>query len=114
MADLLAWWFWVQVLGLVALPPAFLLFRRLPDRGYFFAKPLGLLLLTYVLWLTGTFHLLPNARGSALLLLLLLAAVSLLMFRRCRRELVGRLPKFVRCHVVPSYLMFTTLARELR
>ncbi|MBI4299999.1 MAG: hypothetical protein HY677_02605, partial [Chloroflexi bacterium] len=93
MGDVFAWWFWIEALGLVALPPAFLLFRRLPDRGYFFAKPLGLLLLTYLVWLAGSFHLLPNGRGSALLILLVLIAVSLAMLRRCRGELAAHLSR---------------------
>jgi YYY domain-containing protein len=49
--DLLRWWLVVQALGLLALPLTWWFFRRLPDRGYSFAKPLGLLLTGYGAWL---------------------------------------------------------------
>ena len=44
MLIVIVWWLWMQVLGLAALPLAFRFFRRFPDRGYAFARPLGLLL----------------------------------------------------------------------
>jgi YYY domain-containing protein len=40
-------------LGVLGFPLSFLLFGRLPDRGYAFAKPLALLLAAYVLWVLG-------------------------------------------------------------
>ena len=38
------WWAAVQLVGLVAFPLTFAFFRFLPDRGYAFSKPLGLVL----------------------------------------------------------------------
>jgi YYY domain-containing protein len=49
--DILRWWLTVEVLGIVALPLALALFRRLGDRGVSAAKPLGILLVSYVAWL---------------------------------------------------------------
>ena len=48
MVSVLSWWLIMQVLGLAALPLAWRIFRNLPDRGYAFARPLGLLLAGYV------------------------------------------------------------------
>ena len=42
----ISWWFIIQILGWVALPVAFRALRWLPDRGYTFSKPLGLLLVS--------------------------------------------------------------------
>ncbi|MBI2906050.1 MAG: hypothetical protein HYX92_00190 [Chloroflexi bacterium] len=88
MADAFVWWLWIEALGVLALPAAFYLFRNLPDRGYAFSKPLALLLLSYVAWLAGMLRLLPNARGSSILILFLLGLGSLFLFGRQRRAMV--------------------------
>ncbi len=49
--DILRWWLVVELLGLAAIPLSFALFRRLPDNGYSAAKPLGILLVSYIGWL---------------------------------------------------------------
>jgi YYY domain-containing protein len=82
MVTVVLWWLWMQVLGLAALPLCFRFFRRLPDRGYAFARPLGLLLTSYVLWLGGSFGLLRNSVGGALFSLGIVAAVSFAVYRR--------------------------------
>lgn len=70
------WWLIVQLLGLAALPLAFRAFRWLPDRGYAFTKALGLLLVSYLLWLGASTRLLPNDFGGILAALLLVAGLS--------------------------------------
>jgi YYY domain-containing protein len=84
MLSVLVWWFWLQIMGLAALPLAYRLFRRLPDRGYTFARPLGLLLATYVLWLGGSLGLLRNSLGGILFSILVVAVLSLVVYRRGR------------------------------
>ncbi len=48
------------IFGLLGWPLAFNLLRHLPDRGFAFARPIGLLFTGYILWLGGSFHLLQN------------------------------------------------------
>ena len=86
MLIVLVWWLWIQIIGLAALPLAHHFFRRLPDRGYAFARPLGLLLTTYVLWMGGSLGLLRNSVGGALFSILAVATLSLIVYRRGRRE----------------------------
>ncbi len=76
------WWLLLEGIGLIALPLAYRLFRHLPDRGYAFAKPLGLILVTYLLWMSGTLGILRNTWGSILFVLLLVAAGSFWLYRR--------------------------------
>jgi YYY domain-containing protein len=78
------WWLWIQVMGLAALPMAYRLFRWLPDRGYAFARPLGLLLTSYVLWLGGSLGLLRNSVGGALFSLFIVAVASVVVYYRGR------------------------------
>ncbi len=84
MLIVIVWWLWMQVLGLAALPLTYRFFRRLPGRGYAFARPLGLLLTSYVLWLGGSLGLLRNSVGGALVSLLVVALGSYVYYRRGR------------------------------
>ncbi len=47
---MLSWWLAIEVVGLVSAPLAALVFARLPDRGWTLSKPLGLLLLGWLVW----------------------------------------------------------------
>ena len=85
LSDLLAalrWWAALTALGLVALPLIYTVLRPLPDRGYAFVKPAGLLLVGYVFWLAGSLGLGANNGGGILLALLIVGGVSLLAYRR--------------------------------
>ena len=60
LSAFLAWYVAVAVAGLAALPLAFRLFHRLPDRGYGLARLLGLLLIGYAFWFLGSLGFLRN------------------------------------------------------
>ncbi len=77
MISAVSWWLAIQLCGVLALPLAWRLFARLPGRGYPFAKALGLLLASYILWLGASFHILPNDLGGSVIALLALGALAL-------------------------------------
>ncbi|HYM57686.1 MAG TPA: DUF2298 domain-containing protein [Solirubrobacteraceae bacterium] len=56
----------IEVLGLAAMPLAAVVFSRLPGAGLGFAKPLGLLLVTWLVWMGGSLHLVPYGLASAI------------------------------------------------
>ena len=60
MVNVLYWLLVIELIGLVAFPLAFALLPRLTDRGYSVAKPLGLLLLSWFMWVLGSLHLVPT------------------------------------------------------
>lgn len=76
---ILLWWGASSLLGVLALPLVFRLFKWLPDRGYAFARPLGLLGSSYLLWLGASLGILPNHIGGVIGALVLFGVVSLLM-----------------------------------
>jgi len=80
MAYVFIWWIVVEILGLAALPLAWRLFRNLPDRGYALAKPLGILLTSYLFWLAVSFGFLANTRTAIILVILLVAGGSALLY----------------------------------
>jgi YYY domain-containing protein len=92
------WWLLIQILGIAALPLAYRLFKWLPGRGYTFAKPLGLLLTSYVLWLGASLGYLRNNLGGALVAIAVTAAVSLWFYARRGEDATPSLGAFVRQH----------------
>src|SRR3990172_9940611 len=77
MSETLAWWFSLEVIGLIAFPLTFLLFGGLRDRGYSLTKIVGLVFVGYVLWLSGLLGLLPHTRGAIILIMAVFAVAGL-------------------------------------
>ena len=73
---LLGWWLWMTLAGAAALPIGWRLLGGLPDRGYTLARALGLMLLTVLHWLLGSYGFLDNSRGSLMLCWLFLLAAG--------------------------------------
>ncbi|MFV1859860.1 MAG: DUF2298 domain-containing protein [Anaerolineales bacterium] len=84
---IVAWWLVASLLGLLAFPLTYRIFHRLPDRGYAFARPLGLLGASYVLWLGASVELIPNNLGGAVGALIVLGSLSLWAMRGKRKEI---------------------------
>ena len=82
MLSVLVWWLAAVAVGLVATPIALWIFRNLPDRGYAFARPLGLVVVGYLFWLGGTAGLLHNTRVAIVFVMLLVALLSGYLVRR--------------------------------
>ena len=78
----ISWWIVILVVGLVGWPLSFSWLNNLPDRGYAFARPVGFLLIGYVLWLGATFRLLQNNIGGILVATVIVAAVGWLWHRQ--------------------------------
>ncbi|MCB9422135.1 MAG: hypothetical protein H6667_20200 [Ardenticatenaceae bacterium] len=76
------WWAALMIIGAAATPLTLLLFRRLPDRGYAFAKLVGLLIVSYLFWMLGSLGLLGNNLGGILLAFLVLVGLSIWAVRR--------------------------------
>ncbi len=59
------WFLLFQVIGLVGLPIAWRVCRRLPDRGYILAKPLGAVIIALVIWIMVWTRLFMNTAVTA-------------------------------------------------
>ncbi|MBI2935187.1 MAG: hypothetical protein HYY31_00005, partial [Chloroflexi bacterium] len=86
MGNVVLWVLTVELVGLLAFPVTYRLFRSLKDRGYAFSKPLGLLIVSYGVWLPGSLHLVPAMQWTVLAMLLLLGGLSALLLRQRWRE----------------------------
>jgi YYY domain-containing protein len=101
----LKWYLVVLIAGVLALPLAFRFFKHLPDRGYAFIKPLGLLTIGYAFWLLGSFGFLRNDVTSLLLAAALVAGIGLFRLKRpglaeLRDWLRSQLPTIIAVEIV--------------
>jgi YYY domain-containing protein len=96
MIQILVWWLIMQVLGWLAFPTTMRIFRWLPDRGYTFSKSLGLLLISFVLWIGASTGLLSNDLGGILFPILLLAGISAWFYFRCKGNLLPDIRTYLR------------------
>jgi YYY domain-containing protein len=93
MGSLVAWWLLLQVLSIVALPITLALLRHLPDRGYPFARVLGILLPAFLAWFLGMWQLASYGQGLLIFCLVIVAGLSGLLLWKDRSIL-----RFVREH----------------
>lgn len=86
LLGVLVWYASVALLGLLVYPLVRLGLPGLADRGYPLARIVGLLLLSYLVWLAGSFRI-PFSRFTISLAMLILAVVSGILVYRQRDEL---------------------------
>lgn len=84
--QILTYWLVAQAFGLVGLPLAQRLLYALPDRGYAFAKPLGLLLTGYLAWLLAMLGLAQFSLGLIIIAAVGIAGGGVFLARRASPE----------------------------
>ncbi len=88
MFEAAIWWLVVEILALAALPVTTHLFRNLQDKGYGFAKPLGIMLPAYIFWLLSSLGILDNTRATAAFVAIVIGVVAWAALGQGRREAV--------------------------
>jgi YYY domain-containing protein len=90
----ITWLLAIELMSLAILPVVLFIFRALPDRGYLLAKPLGLLAVSWLVWLGTSVKLFHYNRESILAMLVLLVVVAAIVARLNRRDFMS----YVRVH----------------
>ncbi len=85
----IVWLLFLEILGLLAFPIAFLVFRNFPDRGFVLGKTLGILLLGYAVWISVSLGIATYDRGVIALMAAFLAVVSALLYARFGRAILA-------------------------
>ena len=86
MIGVLSWYVFSLVLAAVNLPLAYASMKKLPSRGVFLLRPLGLLLWGAIFWWLTSIQLLRNDLASQVTALLILAGINLLVLSKINRE----------------------------
>ncbi len=81
------WFLTLEVFSFAVFPVAFRAFSRMPDRGYAFAKPLGLLSVGFLAGLIGMTRTVPNSNLTVLAAGVAVVAISVLAGRRWWSEI---------------------------
>ena len=89
MGQIISWIMIVEYVGIIGFMPTYLLFKSFKDRGYSFMKPIGLLFVSYAIWLIGTAGLLPNSQATGILVMLVLSLVSVVLFFKNKTEVTN-------------------------
>lgn len=79
-----SWWFFLFGLGLIFLPLTFSFFAKFFDKGYALSKILGILILSYLIWLLGSFKILPFIEPIIWLVVALLLIVNFLLLKKLK------------------------------
>jgi YYY domain-containing protein len=98
------WLLAIELMSLAVLPLGLFLFRALPDRGYLLAKPLGLLAVSWLVWLGASLKLFEFTRETIFAMLVVLIVVGAVVARLTRGDMMA----FVREHW-RRILMYETL-----
>ncbi len=107
---LLLWWLWIALAGIAVLPLCLNLLGGLPDKGYTLARPIGILLVTTVYWLLGSYGFLENSSGGIALSWFLVLIASIVIYRRSATG--SRLAEYWRenrMHILAAELLFIAL-----
>lgn len=81
---LLAWFVVLQLIGLIAFPLTFFVFKPFTDRGYIFSKAIGLLLVGWGAWMVSSLRLAPFTWWTILAVMVLLVLGSALLIPKQR------------------------------
>lgn len=89
------WYLLILAIGWMVLPLTTHIFASLPDRGYSFIRMLGLVILTWLTWFSGSLKILPFTRGTIFFWLILLVALNLFWFVRRKQSILS----FIRSNI---------------
>jgi uncharacterized membrane protein len=81
LISIFAWWFLIFSLGIVFLPLTTFFFPKFFDKGYALSKIMGILLVSYLIWLFGSLKILPFTVVSGWGIVALLTVINLLISR---------------------------------
>jgi YYY domain-containing protein len=82
------WYILILIIGWMVLPLTNHIFASLPDKGYSFIRMLGLVILTWLSWFSGSLKILPFTRGTILIFILLLVVLNLFWLVRRKQAIL--------------------------
>ncbi len=104
--NVITWWVYLFGIGLLFIPASLFLFSRFYDKGYIFAKTIGLCVLSYLMLSLGIFHVLPFERASIVGLIVIVLVFDIYLIRKKKLEISK---KDIKIFVFQEILFLTSL-----
>lgn len=80
--QIIRWWFLLLIIGLAVLPFTQLIFSKFFDRGYIFAKTIGIAITAYTSFLLGVLHLFPFTNLTLILIIIFIVLLNLFIVKK--------------------------------
>ena len=112
MSDLIhifVWWFVFFVFGIASFPLTTIFFKKFLDCGYGFSKIAGLLVITYIIFLLSTLHILPFSKETLFTIFFVYAVFNVYLFRKNHEEISLSFKKSKRALLLQEVLFTTGL-----
>lgn len=103
------WWLLLFSLGVLSLPLTWYFFKKFFDVGYPFSKVLGILLISYSVWLAGSLKILPFTSLTIWFFILLLGAGNFLILKKHKEEFLEKLQEVKRVIIFEEVVFFLAL-----
>lgn len=100
----LRWWFSLFIIGTVFLPITLVIFSNFLDKGYIFSKILGSIVVSYVVFLLGSLHIVPFTQFSAVSILALALFLNITIYKRF--NLLSSIKKLFKFFIFEEILFF--------
>ena len=106
------WWATIFLIGIIFLRFTTAIFSNFFDSGYIFSKVLGLVFVSYAIFLLGLSHLLPFTQFNILIILFLAAIANYIFLRKktSRETFLNHIRKTWKIFLFEEILFFLTLA----
>lgn len=104
-----AWWVLFFGLGVIFLPLTFFFFQKFFDKGYAFSKILGILILSYLVWLLGSLKILPFIEATAWFIIALLLIINFFFLKKLKINFKKIIKEKWRIFLFEEILFFTCL-----
>src|SRR3989339_1035530 len=73
LMTIFGWYTYLLLLGILFVPVTTRIFKQFPDKGYPFAKTIGILVVSYTIYVCGLLKILPFTKESLMFILFLVA-----------------------------------------
>ncbi len=77
ISSLIKWWLLIFLIGIIFLPLAFSVFKNFFDKGYIFSKILGIIIVSYSIFLLGVLRIIPFSFANSVVILIFFAALNI-------------------------------------
>ncbi len=104
-----SWWFLLFGLGLIFLPLTFFFFSKFFDQGYALSKIIGILLVSYLVWLLGSLKILPFSELTVWLVMIFLLIANFLLSKKLKINFRKKLKENWRIFLFEESLFFFCL-----